>query len=64
MRHTDDLRLGSHQRFQLVQTEQSIIRDGNMLDDNPPFHRLQLPRNDVRVVLHLSDNHLIALSHL
>ena len=35
-----------------------------MFNDNSPFHRLQLPRDDIRVMLHLCDDDLIASLHL
>ena len=35
-----------------------------MLYHDPSFHRLQLPRYDVRVVLHLCDDDLVACFHL
>ena len=35
-----------------------------MLHQNSSFHGLELPRDDVRMMLHLCDDHLIALFHL
>ena len=35
-----------------------------MFDNNSPFHRLQLPRNDVRMVLHLRHEYFVASLHL
>ena len=43
MRHTDDLGAIRNQRFQLIYKKDSIIRNGQVLHNNPPFHRLQLP---------------------
>ena len=52
------------QRFQLIHTQNTIIGDGDMLDNDTPFHGLKLPRYDVGMMLHLSDDHLIASLHL
>ena len=64
MGHTDDLGLLSDERFELIQTEDAIIGDGEMVHDDASFHGLELPRDDVGVVLHLGDDDLIALLHL
>ena len=64
MGYTDDFSPFRNQRFQLIETKLAIIRNGDMLHFNPPFHRLQLPADDVRVMLHLCDSPLIALLHL
>ena len=64
MRHADDLGTVGNQRFQLICTKNAVIRDRDMLDDNPPFHGLKLPADDVRVVLHLRHDHLVAWLHL
>ena len=64
MGHTDDFGSRRDQRFQLIHTQNTIIGNGYMFDDNTPFHRLKLPRYDVRVMLHLCDDHLIARLHL
>ena len=45
--HADDLGARRNERFQLVETEDAIVGDGDMFDYNSPFHRLELPRNDV-----------------
>ena len=60
----DDFRLFCNKRLQLIQTELSVVSNGDMLDDDTALHGLQLPGNDVRVVLHLRDENLIAWLHL
>ena len=64
MGHTDDFGSRRDQRFQLIHTQNTIIGDGDMLDNDTPFHGLKLPRYDVGMMLHLSDDHLIASLHL
>ena len=52
-------------RFACRRTYQTaVVRNRQMPHHNPPFHRLQLPADDVRVVLHLRHDHLIASLHL
>ena len=64
MSHRDNLRALCHQRLQLIQAKDALIGNGNMFHDNPPLHRLKLPGDDIRVMLHLSDDHLVAWLHL
>ena len=65
MRHADDLRPLRDVCFDVIATNQtSIIRYRQMLHHNPPLHRLQLPRDNVRMMFHLGDNHLVARLHL
>ena len=64
MGHTDDLGLISDKRFELIHTEDTIVGNGKMLYDNASFHGLQLPRDDVRVMLHFRDDHLVTSLHL
>ena len=64
MGHTDNLGLIGDERFELIQTQDTIIGNGKMLHDDASFHGLELPRDDVGVVLHLCDNHLVAGLHL
>ena len=42
----------------------TVIGNGQVPDHDATFHRLQLPRDDVRVVFHLSDQYLVARLHL
>ena len=64
MSDADDFRLFRDQRFQLIHTELPIVGDRDMLDDDSAFLGLQLPGNDIRMVLHLRDKYLIARLHL
>ena len=43
MSHTDDLRLFSNHRLQHVQTQNTIIGNGQVLYNDAPFHCLKLP---------------------
>ena len=64
MSHTDELGTRRDKLLQLVEAQQAIISDGDMLYHNTSLHRLKLPRYDIGVMLHLCDNHLVALLHL
>ena len=64
MGHADDLGLLRDQPFQLIEAEQTIIGNRDMLHHNATLHGLKLPTDDVGMVLHLSDNDLIASLHL
>ena len=46
-----------------VQVQHAFFSHRDHLQDNPPALCLQLPWNDVGVVFHRRDNHLIALLH-
>ena len=47
MGYADNLGTRGNERFQLVETEDAVVGDGDVFYNNPPFHRLKLPRNNV-----------------
>ena len=63
MRHADNLCTLGKQLFVLVQQKFSSVIHRNNFNGNPPLGCQQLPGNDITVMLHNGENHLIALLH-
>ena len=47
-----------------VDAQPPVVGNGQMPDHNASLHGLHLPRHDVRVVLHVGNQHLVARLHL
>ena len=61
--HTNNLRFLREQLLVCLHVELSAVVHRNHLQRNAAFRCLQLPGNDVRVVLHYGHYHLIAFRH-
>ncbi len=63
MRHANDLRAVRKQLLILVHEQVAAVVDGYDLKSDAALCCLQLPRHDVRMVLHDAHDHLVALAH-
>ena len=64
MSHADKLGLLADEPVELVEAENAVVGHGDVIDDDAALHGLKLPRDDVRVMLHLGDEHFVASLHL
>ena len=64
MSHTDELGLLADEPVELVEAENAVVGDGDVIDNDAALHGLQLPRDDVGVMLHLGDEHFVASLYL
>src|SRR5207253_8906712 len=60
VRESDDAGAPGQKALERLEVEGAVIPDGNGLQHGAPVPRRQLPRNDVRVVLELGEEHLVA----
>ena len=63
MRHADNLCTLGKQLFVLIQQKLASVIHRNDFNGNPPLGSQQLPGNDIAVMLHNGENHLIPLLH-
>ena len=64
MRHRQQLRAPAEQRAQVRQLQRSVRRDLDIADRGALLRRQPLPRDQVRVVLHLREDDLVTLAHV
>src|SRR5256885_8492165 len=60
VRERHDTRAPGQQALDRLEVERAVLPEGNRLQNRTAVPRRQLPRNDVRVVFELRDQHLIA----
>src|SRR3989449_5700866 len=60
VRKSHDARAAGKEPLERLEVERAVIPEGNGLQHGTSVPRRQLPRNDVRVVFELGDEHLVA----
>jgi hypothetical protein len=64
VRDGDELRTARQTRVQRVEVERAVVAYLDVVERRPYLLAEELPRHDVRVVLHLRDEHPVALSDI